>query len=161
MRRPIQTLLLVIASLCVSTLAAAAGDDNLTVGVHQSRRVLLHGSAATVVVGDPKVADVAMIDAHSVIIMGKAYGATQLIVTDHAGRVLLDGQITVSGQDTGRMTLYRGTTVSDYACTSTQCRAIEGASVDNGAVAIGGPVAPTVAPPVSTTTTTTVQPLHP
>ena len=44
------------------------------------------------------VADVAMIDTHSVIVLGKGYGVTQVLVTDHAHRV---GCITRRGQPLG------------------------------------------------------------
>jgi Flp pilus assembly secretin CpaC len=151
MRRPVQTLVLAIAGLGLSAtavMAATAGSDSLTVGLNESRRIMLHGAAANVIVGDPKVADVAMVDTHSVIIMGKGYGATPLIITDRTGRTLLDSEIMVAGREAGRLTLYRGTMITNFSCTSTQCHALQGEAIDNG-FAPPAAAAPAAATPAS------------
>lgn len=138
MRRSIQTLALAAAGLCAATMAAAAPDDSLTVGMHQARRVMLHGDAATVVLGDPKVADVTMVDTHSVIIMGKAYGATPLIITDRAGHTLLDSEILVAGQDSGRLTVYRGPAISEMSCATNRCHSVQADGATGAVVTPGG-----------------------
>ena len=111
MRRPISRLVLAALLLGASAGASlAAGTNALTVGLNESQRVPLNGEAAQIIVGDPAVADVALVDAHSVIVMGRGYGSTQLIITDHGGRTLLASRVTVvgSGSEEGRITLYRG-----------------------------------------------------
>jgi hypothetical protein len=67
--------------------------------------------------------DVTMIDAHSVIVTGKGYGATQVMVLNHAGRMLLDSRVTVSAPDDGHLTLYRGGAPSEFSC-SPRCQAL-------------------------------------
>jgi hypothetical protein len=116
MRRSIWTLSLAFATLLSASQAFAAVIT--TVDLNESRRVMLHGTAANVVVADPAVADVAMIDGHSVIVLGKGYGVTQILVTDHAGHTLLDTVVAVVGSDAGRVTVYRGQAAQDYHCSS-------------------------------------------
>lgn len=132
MRRPIKILALACLVLGAAASAAAAAG-NLTVELNGSRRVVLPGIAANVVVGDPQVADVTLTDAHSIILTGKGYGATQLIVTDHGGRTLLDGLVTVVSPNDGRVTVYRGVSATEMACGGMRCHAAVHGGGDGGA----------------------------
>jgi hypothetical protein len=150
MRRSIQTLILSLAALGFMAVAANA----MTVHVNESRRVALRGVAANIVVGDTSVADVALTDAHSVIVMGKGYGSTQLLVTDARGRTLLAGEVTVTAPDNGRVTLYRGLSSSEFACDGGRCHSINDGKAGSGggggfrsAPAGSSNNAPTIAPP--------------
>ncbi len=81
--------LLAGAVLALSATTAFAADDAMTVHFKQSRRVQLSGQAANVVIGDPAVADVAMLDSHSVLVLGKGFGTTDILVLDRSGRPVL------------------------------------------------------------------------
>jgi Flp pilus assembly secretin CpaC len=133
MRRSARVLFIAFALTAVaSTVIAASG---LTVQLNQSRRILLHGAAANVIVGDPTIADVAMIDSHSIILMGRGYGSTDVMVLDRAGHALLDSRVTVTAANDGRVTVYRGVVGSDFSCAS-RCQAI-GSAKDPAAPAGG------------------------
>jgi hypothetical protein len=71
-----------------------------------------------VIVSDPAVADVSMIDAHSVILQGKGYGQTDILVIDRAGHTLLDDRVLVTAPDSGVVTLHRGINATEYTCAS-------------------------------------------
>ncbi|HLI65843.1 MAG TPA: pilus assembly protein N-terminal domain-containing protein [Caulobacteraceae bacterium] len=120
MHRPIWMLSLTVVMTLAAGAAFAAG---LSVELNQSRRVILPGVAANVVVANPAIADVAMTDPHSVVIMGKAYGVTEIMVTDHAGRTLFDGRVAVVAPDQARVTVYRGVTPVEYNCAG-RCQAL-------------------------------------
>ena len=117
------TRIALLTAALLSVAAGAAAASRLNIDINQSRRIGLGGSAASVVVGDPTVADVTMIDAHSVIVTGKGYGATQVMVLNHAGRMLLDSRVTVSAPEDGHLTLYRGAAPSEFSC-SPRCQAL-------------------------------------
>ena len=119
--------------------AATAGGGGMTVEVNQSRRVVLGGAISNVIVGDPTVADVVMVDAHSVIVVGKGYGATQVMVIDRTGRPLLDARVTVVAPNEGRVTVYRGVVGTDYSCAG-RCQIM---------VTPGGTAAPAAAAPAA------------
>jgi hypothetical protein len=117
MRRMIQGLLLTALVLGVGVGAvASARAGGIAVGLNEVRRVQLKGSAATVMIGDSKIADVSMSDAHSLIITGRGFGTTGLMVTDDRGRTLLSGEIMVSAPDEGRVTVFHGVDTVQYAC---------------------------------------------
>jgi Flp pilus assembly secretin CpaC len=86
------------------------------VHIDQNARVTLPGTARDVMVGNPNIADVAILDAHNILVLGKAFGTTSLMVTDIRGRVILNTQVVVAAQDNGRVSLYRGPQVQTFAC---------------------------------------------
>ena len=115
MRRAGRTAILAIL-FATGAATAFAETGSTVVHINQSRRILLRGAAASVIVSDPSVADVTMIDAHSVILQGKGYGQTDVLVVDHAGRTLLDDRVLVTAPDSGMVTLHRGPAAVDYTC---------------------------------------------
>ena len=127
-----------ILLLTVFVAATAAQADSTVIHIKQSRRILLRGAAANIIVGDPSVADVTVIDAHSVILLGKGSGATDVLVTDRAGRTLLDDHIMVAPSDSGVVTLHRGTSAMDYSC-SPRCQALAAPKEGGAASPSAGP----------------------
>jgi hypothetical protein len=138
MRRVARLLIPAVFALAIAGSAAASGSG-MTVEVSQSHRVLVRGAIANVIVGDPTVADVVMIDAHSVIVVGKGYGSTQVMVIDRAGHALLDTRVTVTARNDGRVTVYRGAASTDYSCAG-RCQAV--ATPGGSASPSGGAASP-------------------
>ncbi len=141
MRRAGRTAILTIL-IASGAAAAMAETGSTTVHINQSRRILLRGAAASVIVSDPSVADVSMIDAHSVILQGKGYGQTDVLVIDHAGRTLLDDRVLVTAPETGVVTVHRGAATMDYTCAA-RCQPMpipsgNGGAGQAGAAAPGG-----------------------
>jgi hypothetical protein len=124
--------------------SAVARGSGLTVEVNQSRRVVLGGAIANVIVGDPTVADVVMVDAHSVIVVGKGFGVTQVMVIDRAGHALLDSRVTVVAPNAGRVTVYRGAAGTDYSCAG-RCQVVAAP----GGAAAGAPAPAAAAAPAA------------
>jgi hypothetical protein len=108
--------LALLAALSVLTAAGAAAAQGLPVRIDQATRVALSAPARDVVIGNPSVADVTILDARNILVMGKAYGVTNIVVIDARGRTILDRQIVVSASDDGRVSFYRGPDVYNYAC---------------------------------------------
>jgi hypothetical protein len=130
-------------AFCVAIFALAAAfaaaepvlaAAQITVGLSQSRRVALRGVASNVVVADPKIADVTMVDTHSVIVIGKALGVTQVMVFDHGGRTLLDAPVLVATSNAGAVTVFRGTGTTDYSC-APHCQSSSSGAEADAAVA--------------------------
>ncbi len=102
----------VVAAALSGTAALAAP---LQVQIDHSQRLSLPGAAGTVLVGNPAVADVTVVDSRTVFISGRGYGVTNLVVLDRNGATLFDSEVIVGGQQ-AMVALYRGPTRSDYAC---------------------------------------------
>jgi hypothetical protein len=72
---------------------------------------------ATIVVGNPLVADVSLQPGGLMVITGKSYGMTNLVVLDRAGTVLMEKTIEVEGPVGQLVVLYRGIERETYSCT--------------------------------------------
>ena len=106
---------LVLAALA-SLLAGSAWADSMVVNLDQSVRLSLPGAARDIVVSNPTVADVSLLTPTSLVVLGKGYGITNLMVVDASGRTLLDREVVVGSSDANRVSFYRGPNVTNYAC---------------------------------------------
>jgi Flp pilus assembly secretin CpaC len=95
---------------------AAPDPDKIAVNVDQAKLVRLPTGIATIVVGNPLIADVTLQNGGIVVVTGKGYGATNFIAMDRAGQVLVDRQIQVQGPSDQLVTIYRGVERESYSC---------------------------------------------
>ena len=107
---------LCLALLVATAVAGGAQAQTLMVAIDHSTRLNVAGSAASVVVGNPQVADVVVVDSHTVFVSGRGYGETDLIVLDGVGRTLYSGEVVVGGATGGQVSVYRGADRTDMAC---------------------------------------------
>jgi hypothetical protein len=99
-------------------LAATAGSlvDAIAVNVDQAKLVKLPTRVATIVVGNPLIADVTLQNGGIVVVTGKGYGATNFIAMDRTGEILVDRVIQVEGPTDQLVTVYRGVERETYSC---------------------------------------------
>jgi len=95
---------------------AHADNDTISVNVDQAKLVKLPGRIATLVVGNPLIADVALQSGGMIVVTGKGYGATNVIALDRAGDILVDRTIQVEGPTDRVVTIYRGVERESYSC---------------------------------------------
>jgi Flp pilus assembly secretin CpaC len=108
-----------LVGMLLSPLAARAepAPSAINVNVDQARLVKLPAKVATIVVGNPLIADVTLQNGGILVVTGKGYGATNFIAMDRAGEVLVDRQIQVEGPTEELVTVYRGVERESYSCT--------------------------------------------
>ena len=80
------------------------------------RLIPASGRAATVVIGNPLIADVTIQSGGVAVVTGKGYGGTNVIVLDHGGVVLLEKQIVVTSPSDHVVYIYRGPSRTTYSC---------------------------------------------
>jgi Flp pilus assembly secretin CpaC len=98
---------------------AAFGEpaaDTIAVNVDQAKLVKLPTRVATIVVGNPLIADVALQNGGVIVVTGKGYGATNFIAMDRSGEILVDRVIQVEGPTDQLVTIYRGVERESYSC---------------------------------------------
>jgi hypothetical protein len=106
-----------MAILLWPALAVAEPAINaIAVNVDQAKLVKLPNRVATIVVGNPLIADVALQSGGIIVVTGKGYGATNFIAMDRAGEVLVDRVIQVEGPTDQLVTVYRGVDRESYSC---------------------------------------------
>ncbi|MBA4208498.1 MAG: hypothetical protein C0454_03125 [Parvibaculum sp.] len=97
--------------------AAGAFASEFKVPMNETRPLQLSKPAATVMVGNPAIADVAIESTQLLYVMGRNYGTTNLIALDAEGKTILDMKLSVTAQGTSAVTLTRGTGQFSYNCT--------------------------------------------
>lgn len=135
-----------LSSLAALAFAASAAfpalAQGLTVPVDQSVAVALPPGAMNVMIGNPGIADINVLDPRNAVVLGKAFGVTNLLILDGGGHVLMDRQVVVSAGDAGHITAIRGgpsgARLESYACASRCERAVTVASAGGAPAAAEG-----------------------
>ena len=94
----------------------AGRPQTVSLGAGQASYVTLTGPVRDVVLGDPLVADVSVINERTLVVLGKRAGMTSLMAFDAQGRALADRRIVVSETPDDAVTVQRGVVASSYAC---------------------------------------------
>lgn len=98
------------------SLPAQAGSG-IEVTMNQAKIVRLTRAADTIVVGNSSIADAAVQDASTIVLTGKGFGVTNLVVLDAAGNPIVDEQVTVVRQAASSVRIYRRSEVQTLSCT--------------------------------------------
>lgn len=140
-------------SFAALPLCAARASEKIAVTVDQAKLVKMPEKIATIVVGNPLIADVTLQPGGMVVVTGKGYGATNVIAMDRKGEVLSDRMIEVEGPTERVVTVYRGIERESYSCSPICQRRVtlgdsqayfnttmtQGTTLNNSALASSGP----------------------
>ena len=102
--------------LCPAAAFAEPPPRAIGVIIDQARLIKLPARVATIVVGNPLIADVTLQPGGIMVVTGKGYGATNFIAMDRAGEVLVDRLIQVEGPADPIITVYRGIERESLSC---------------------------------------------
>jgi hypothetical protein len=97
--------------------AAPVRADTLSINVDQAQIMHLPEKVATIVIGNPLIADATLQSGGILVVTGKGYGATNLLALDRSGRVVLEKTVQVLGAESGDIvTVYKGVERESYSC---------------------------------------------
>ena len=102
--------------ICGPALADGNGDDGIDVVLDQARLVKLPERVATLIIGNPLIADASVQPGGLMVVTGKGYGVTNLIALDRSGATLMEKQVVVKGPS-NTVVVYRGIARETYSCT--------------------------------------------
>lgn len=110
--------ILIAALLATAAFAMPAmAGTGIAVTMNQAKIVKLSRPADTIVVGNPAIADAAVQDASTIVLTGKGFGVTNLVVLDQDGTPIVDEQVTVVRQDASSVRIYRRAEIQTMSCT--------------------------------------------
>ena len=104
-------------SLLCSVGASAGPRADLVVPLDTAKLLRMPERTATIVVGNPLIADASPQAGGQMVITGKGYGMTNIIALDRTGNVLMNKNIEVRGPDGQVVTVYRGVERETFSCT--------------------------------------------
>ena len=105
------------ALLAASMLSMAANAAGIEVTMNQAKIVKLSRAADTIVIGNPAIADASVQDASTVVLTGKGFGVTNLVILDETGNLIIDEQVTVMRDTASSVRIYRRAEVQTLSCT--------------------------------------------
>ncbi len=115
-RRNIGWARLAAAAFLLLAAFPAAAEPPIVVHIDQARLMRLPDRVATIVIGNPLIADVSVQGGGMLVITAKGYGTTNLVVLDRAGNPLLDRLIQVQPPKDQILIVHRGIERETYSC---------------------------------------------
>jgi hypothetical protein len=108
------------AALAIMAVALAwpaiAGAAPVRVVLDQAKIIRLPERVATIVVGNPAIADISVQPGGIMVLTGRGYGTTNILVLDRSGQVLMEQDIQVGGPSDNVVVVYRGVDRESYSC---------------------------------------------
>lgn len=108
------------STLALTMMGAAispAAADMISINVDQARVMRLPGGVATVVIGNPLIADATLQSGGIVVLTGKGYGATNMLALDRTGKTIMDTTVQVlSPAGSDLVVVYKGIERESYSC---------------------------------------------
>lgn len=107
----------IAATIAVTgSVSVSQAADRISVVVDQAKVLQLPPKTATIIVGNPMIADVTMINRNQqMILTGKSFGQTNMIALDAKGNSVGESTVIVKGQSTG-LVVQRGMERETYSC---------------------------------------------
>ncbi len=113
--------LFVFAAASVAALGGNALAGGVLVSMDNVTLVAFKKPVATVYIGNSSIAEVTMIDPQHAFVLGKRFGATNLIALRADKTVIANDAVVVSARVAGTVTIFRGSSTFNYSCSSYHC----------------------------------------
>jgi hypothetical protein len=111
-------LVLALTGALLPATAAPAMADTITVAVDAAQIMKLPDKVATIVIGNPLIADATLQNGGILVVTGKGFGSTNMLALDRAGRVVMDKTVQVTGPAGNNLVVvFKGTARESYSCT--------------------------------------------
>ena len=94
----------------------AQDDTVLRVYMNSARVLKLDRPVSKVIVGNSDVADATVADAQTIVLTGRAFGTTNLVLLDAEGNAIVDERILVSIDEGNTVRVFKATTRTVLSC---------------------------------------------
>ncbi len=93
----------------------------ISIPMDEVRVVAFSQPVQTVYIGNPLIADVTMIDSRHAFLLGKGFGATNIVALNSDGKQVVNDTVSVFGHTGNLVILHRGAAQATYACAGSRC----------------------------------------
>ena len=116
-RRPSRLLTVMAGVMLAGVLAGAAQAETVTVSVDEARIMKLPDNVATIVIGNPLIADATLQGGGVLVLTGKGFGSTNMLALNRSGKIVLDTTVQVTGPGSADLVVvYKGVERESYSC---------------------------------------------
>ena len=105
-----------LAAAAVLVAGAAGAEDTVNLVLDRATVMKMPEKVATLIIGNPLIADVSLQPGGVMVLTGKGYGVTNILALDRTGTVLLEKSVQVSGPREDVMVVQRGMLQESYSC---------------------------------------------
>ncbi|PTW62705.1 putative type II/III system pilus formation protein [Breoghania corrubedonensis] len=108
--------ILPVVGILLAAALPAWADGVVSVVTDRAKVFRIDEPADTIIVGNPAIADVTMHDRTTLVITGKSFGSTNLVILNKAGDPIIDEVIQVEPQASSVVTVTRAGASYSYGC---------------------------------------------
>ena len=91
-------------------------NDSVVVTVDRAKIFRISRPASTVIIGNPSIADATIEDERTLVLTGRSFGVTNIIILDEQGDPIVDKTIVVRSHEANTVRIYRRSSRETYAC---------------------------------------------
>lgn len=107
---------LIMAATVQVIAAPTASAEDLVVRYDQSQLLRLPRPVKEIIIGNPSIADVTVQSTNLLVVTGKAFGTTNVIVLDAERNVIQNQRIVVTRDATSHVSIFKGAKRETYSC---------------------------------------------
>lgn len=109
-----------LAAVCFALPVSVSAEEAagiMRVYMNQARILKLDRPVSKVIIGNAQVADATVADPQTIVLTGRAFGATNLVLLDSEGNAIADERILVSIDEGNTVRVFRQTDRAVLSCT--------------------------------------------
>ena len=116
--KPVAILTVAAALLALfAPMAVLAAEELMRVYLVHARVLKLDRPVSKVIIGNSDVADATVADAKTIVLTGRNFGTTNLVILDQDGNAIVDERILVSIDEGNTVRVYKQTARTVLSCT--------------------------------------------
>ena len=100
----------------VATGTVFSTKDAVVVTVDQAKVFRIAKAASTIIIGNPSIVDATIEDEKTLVLTGRSFGVTNLIILDKKGNAVIDQSVVVKSHETNTVRIYRRDSRETMAC---------------------------------------------
>lgn len=123
-----------IISAALLFMSGGAFAQQFTVEASTTKQLKVNGEVASIVIGNPRIADVAVQptnDGNLILITGRTFGTTNLLIFNSDGKEVYSGDIAVTTNTANLVSVNRAGNTNTYDC-APRCRSVLAIGDENG-----------------------------
>lgn len=106
---------MLVASAGLQLTNAHAGEP-VIVTIDRAKVLRISRPADTIIIGNPAIADATIQDQRTLVLTGRSFGVTNIVILDTDGEPIVDETIVVQGHETNTVRIYRRAVRETLAC---------------------------------------------
>lgn len=116
MPKSVTRLAIIAGTAFLAMVGIAQAAEDLIVQYDQAQLLPLDQPAANIIIGNPSIADVTLKSTKLLVVTGKTFGVTNLMILNDDDKVIYSSRLLVRADDAKVVTLSRGDDRYTYAC---------------------------------------------